>query len=82
MRTGMAIESWFVAQKKIPEAIAGIASSAIDNIFLMFDRQIPIFLYRPSHAFYKEVSMEEKINETVDGHAKYSSDFIEIYNVT
>lgn len=82
MKTGMALEPWIAQQNKRPQYIAAIASSAIDNISVMFGGQVPIHLYRPSGNFYKDVYMEQNVNDIIDGHVQNARGEATVHDVS
>lgn len=80
-RPDMAIEPWIVTNKKMPAAIAAVATSAIDNISHMFKGAIPIHIFRPGPELFIGGKLEKAVYDIIDGHKKNGHNAVTVYQV-
>ena len=80
-RPDMAIEPWIITNRKLPTAIAAVATSAIDNISHIFKGGIPIHIFRPGPEIFVGGRLEQAVYEVIDGHVKNGHGSVIVHSV-
>lgn len=77
----MNIEARMMADRRYPLAIAAVATSAIDNISVMFKGAVPIHIYKPSPKFFTNEEIIPAVYEVIDGHEKNGRGKVTVHQV-
>lgn len=80
-RPDMAIEPWIIANKKLPTAIAAVATSAIDNISHIFKGKIPVHIFKPAPELFTKADFGKSVADVIDGHVKNGHGAVTVHYV-